>query len=291
MSITNPERHVYPALNFSKRDLAQFYADVAPWVLPYIADRPLTLVRCARAIQSQNALRDACQFLPHTPGWYGWAPPWLRRVNIQEQHKVGEYLVVDSPEGLRALVQGDIVEIHVWNATVDHIETPDRIVLDLDPGDGVPWRQTIAAALETRAVLHGLGLRSWPKLTGGKGVHVVVPFEPEYGWDEIYALALRIAQAAVGREPRMFTTSFAKGQRTGKVLVDYKRNHRGAIAVAAYSARARPNGAVGVPLSWRQLTATAAPDHWTVGNLRRRLRGLKRDPWHDFWSCRQRLGR
>ena len=156
------------------------------------------------------------------------------------------------------------MELHAWNSKIDHLESPERIFLDLDPGDGVSWRQTIAAALEVRAVLHSLGLDSWPKLTGGKGVHVVVPFEPEHGWAEIYALALRIAQAALERAPTMFTTSFAKDQRPGRVLVDYKRDQRGAVAVAAYSARARPNGAVGVPLSWRRLLECAAPDCWTV---------------------------
>lgn len=289
--LTSPERLIYPALNFSKRDLAELYAELAPWLLPYLANRPLTLVRCANRIQSRNALRQDCQFLPHTPGWYEWAQPPVRKVQIQEQQKVGEYLVIDSAAGLRALVQGDIVELHVWNSTVERLETPDRMVLDLDPGGGVSWRQTVAAALEVRAVLRSIGLECWPKLTGGKGVHVVVPFEPEHGWAEIYALALRIAQAAVERQPQTFTTSFAPGQRSSKILVDYKRNHRGAVAVAAYSARARPNGAVGVPLSWRQLLACTAPDHWTVTNVRARLRRRKVDPWSDFWTCRQRLGR
>jgi len=290
-ALSSPERLIYPDLHFSKGDLARFYADIAPWLLPYLANRPLTLVRCVRPIRSSNAWRAQCQFLPHDAGSYDWAGPPVRTVRIQEQKKIGEYPIIDSADGLVALVNGGIVELHAWNSTVDHLETPDRIVLDLDPGEGVTWSQTVAAASELRALLASLGLASWPKLTGGKGVHVVVPFLPEHGWAEIYELSHRIAQAAVERVPTTFTTSFAKHQRSRRILLDYKRNHRGAVAVAGYSARARPTGAVGVPVSWRQLAACASPDVWTVANVRPRLRRLKSDPWREFWACRQRLGR
>jgi bifunctional non-homologous end joining protein LigD len=291
VAVTSPDRLIYPALNFNKRDLAQFYADIARWMLPYVANRPLTLVRCERGIRSEDGLRQECRFLPHEAAWYRWAAPPIRRVQIQEQKKIGEYLVVDSAEGLAALVQGDILEIHCWNSTVDSLETPDRIVLDLDPGAGVAWAQVVAAALRVRALLTSLGLQCWPKLTGGKGVHVVVPFQPEHGWDAVYELARRLAQAVVQGDPDLFTLDFAKQKRPRKILIDFKRNHRGAVAVAAYSARARPHGAVGVPLSWRQLLACRSPDYWTVSNVRQRQRRLKADPWRDFWSCRQRLTR
>lgn len=291
VALTTPERLIFPALSFSKRDLAQFYADVAPWMLPYVARRPLTVVRCEHGVRGADALRTDCQFLPHEAGWYRWAPAALHRVQIQEQRKIGEYLVVDSPAGLPALVQGDIVEIHCWNSTIDNVETPDRIVLDLDPGREVTWARVVAAARQVRELLASLGLECWPKLTGGHGVHVVIPFEPEHGWDAVYALARRLAQAAVERDPSGLTLDFAKEQRSRKILIDYKRNHRGAIAVAAYSARARPNGSVGVPLSWRELGASREPDRYTVANVRARLGRLKTDPWRDFWTCRQRLSR
>lgn len=188
-------------------------------------------------------------------------------------------------------VQGDIVEVHAWNSTVDHLEQPDRIVLDLDPGEGVPWAQVVAAARQLRDLLSSLGLRCWPKLTGGKGLHVVVPFEPEHGWDATYLLAHRIAQAALERNPSTFTLDFSKQKRARRILIDYKRNHRGAVAVAAYSTRARPNGPVGIPVSWRALGSVRGSDHWTVVNLRQRLERLQHDPWRDFWNCRQRLTR
>jgi bifunctional non-homologous end joining protein LigD len=290
VTISTPDRVVYPALNFTKADLAAFYADVARWMLPYVANRPLTLVRCDGPIAA-GVPGETCRFLPHSSAWYRWATPPIRRVQIPEQKKLGEYLIVDSPEALIALVQGDIVEVHVWNSTADRIETPDRLVLDLDPGDGVSWPQIVAAAMLVRGLLRSLGLASWPKLTGGKGVHVVVPFLPEHGWPDVYALSYRLAQAALERDPGRFTLDFAKDKRRNKIPIDYKRNHRGAVAVAAYSTRARPNGAVGVPLSWRELAASRSPDRWTVRTLHLRLRRLRLDPWREFWSCRQRLTR
>jgi bifunctional non-homologous end joining protein LigD len=282
---------IYPALDFYKRDLAAFYASVAPWMLRYVANRPLTLVRCSSGITDPDALRAQCQFLPHEAPWYRWASAPIRRAHIQEQQKIGEYLVVDSPEALVALAQGNIVEIHVWNSTIDHLEQPDRIVLDLDPGDGVKWTQVVAAACQIRDLLTALGLQCWPKLTGGKGLHLVVPFQPEHGWDATYMLAYRIAQAALERDPHTFTLDFSKQKRTHRILIDYKRNHRGAVAVAPYSTRARPNGAVAVPVSCRELRAARAPDHWTVLNVRKRFRRGADDPWAEFWHCRQRLSR
>jgi DNA ligase D-like protein (predicted polymerase) len=291
VTITTPTRPVYPALGFTKLDLAQLYSDIADWMLPYIEGRPLTLVRCERGVSSVDALRRQCKFLPHDPAWYRWASDPIRRIQIQEQKKLGEYLYVDSPEGLIALVQGDIIEIHAWGARVDRLEQPDRIVFDLDPGDEVAWPTVVEAAVALRDALAAFGLQSWPKLTGGKGVHVVLPFVPEHGWNEVYALAHRLAQLFVQRHPESLTLGFSKQGRSRKILVDYKRNHRAAVAVAAYSTRARPSGAVGIPLTWRELSASRTPDRWTVQNLRQRLKRLRADPWRDFWTVRQRLGR
>lgn len=291
VTISSADRVIYPRLGFTKGDLAQFYADVAAWMLPYVANRPLTVVRCERPILDDKASRESCRFLPHAAEWHRWVAPPVRRIQIQEQTKLGEYLVVDSADALVALVQGDIVEVHTWNSTTDRVEAPDRIVLDLDPGEGVAWSQIVAGALHVHDLLSSLGLRSWPKLTGGKGVHVVVPFLPEHGWDAVYALSHRVAQAVLERAPTAFTLDFAPDKRRHKILIDYKRNHRGAVAVAAFSTRARPTGAVGVPISWRELSAARSSERWTVKNIRQRLRRLNDDPWRDFWTCRQRLSR
>lgn len=289
VSITTPERPVYPELGFTKLDLAKLYARLAPWMLPHVANRPLTLVRCEKGVRRADALRSECRFLRHEPGWHRWVKDPIGRVQIQEQRKIGEYLVIDSAEGLVALVQGDILEIHVWSSRVDQLERPDRMVFDLDPGADVVWTGVQHAARLLRDELAGMGLDCWPKLTGGKGLHVVVPFAAVHGWDAVYALSRRIADAVVRKDPATLTLGFGKQGRTGRILLDYKRNHRAAVAVAAYSARARPTGAVGVPISWRELQASSGPDRWTVQNVLSRLTRLRRDPWEGFWTARQEL--
>jgi bifunctional non-homologous end joining protein LigD len=291
VSITTPERPMYPELGFTKLDLAELYSDLADWMLPYISNRPLTLVRCEKGVRRADALRTECKFLKHDPAWHRWATEPIRRVQIQEQKKVGEYLVVDSPEGLVALIQGDIIELHVWNSTADQLERPDRIVFDLDPREDVEWPRVVKAARLLRDEFAALGLESWPKLTGGKGLHVVLPFRPEHSWDEVYTLARKLAETVVRRDPQTYTFDFSKRSRSKQILIDYKRNHRGAIAVAAYSTRARPNAPLGIPIAWRELKPSLAPDQWTVQNVRQRLKGLKADPWADFWTTRQRLAR
>jgi DNA ligase D-like protein (predicted polymerase) len=289
ITITSPERTVYPELGFNKLELSQLYGDIADWMLPYISNRPLTLVRCDKGVRSRDALRSECKFLRHEPGWHRWVTHPIRRIQIQELKKVGEYLVVDSPAGLVSLAQGDILEIHVWNATTEALEQPDRLVFDLDPGERVEWQKVLEAARLLRDELAAAGLESWPKLTGGQGIHVVAPLRPERPWDEVYAFSRRIADSVVAHDPGSLTVDFARAGRARKILIDYKRNHRAAVAVAAFSARARPNGAMSVPVSWRELTPALTPDRWTVRNLRDRLGRLKSDPWKGFWQNRQRL--
>jgi bifunctional non-homologous end joining protein LigD len=289
--ITTPERVLYPKLGLRKRDLVQFYADIADWILPHVRGRPLTLVRCEHGASKPDALRSECQFLRHTSGWHRWVPASVHREQIPEQQKCGEYLVIQSAADLLAIVNGDILELHVWNATIDHLEQPDRLVFDLDPAPDVPWSDVIAAALFVRIRLRDLGLESFVKTTGGKGLHVTVPLRPEQGWDACFAFARRFAQGLARAVPDTFTATFARGARRAKVLVDYKRNHRAAVAVAAFSTRARPEATVSVPLSWDELPREPKPDRWTVRNLREHLQTRGADPWEEYWRCSQSLAR
>jgi bifunctional non-homologous end joining protein LigD len=288
ITITTPERPVYPALGFNKLELARLYGELAERMLPYIEDRPLTLVRCEKGVNEADALRSECKFLRHEPGWHRWAREPIRRVQIQEQQKIGEYLVVDSPEALISLIQGDIVEIHCWNARGADVERPDRIVFDLDPGSEVSWSRVVEAARLLRRELGALGLECWPKLTGGKGLHVVLPFQPEHGWSEVYAFAQSVAGAVARHDPETFTLDFAKHGREKKILIDYKRNHRAAVAIALYSTRALPAGTLSFPLNWRDLKATETPPKLTVETVAAKL-GRRADPWQDFWANRQTL--
>jgi bifunctional non-homologous end joining protein LigD len=197
---------------------------------------------------------------------------------------------VDSIEGIVALAQMNILEIHTWNATADRLEQPDRVIIDLDPGPAVAWKDVIAAAHVVRAAFEALGLTSFAKTTGGKGVHVVAPFVRQHDWDTCLAFARGVAETIARSEPGRYSTSLAKRGREDKILLDYLRNNRGSTAVAAFSTRARPGCPVSVPIAWDELTPRLRPDQFTLRNLRRRLERLKTDPWRDYWTVRQRLG-
>jgi bifunctional non-homologous end joining protein LigD len=287
--VTNPGRVLYPQLGLTKLELVRFYAEIGPWILPHVQGRPLTLVRCAKGVSAADALRSQCQFMRHTPSWHAWVPELVPRVRIAEQEKLGEYLVIDSLPALLAIINGYIVELHTWNSTVDDLERPDRLVFDLDPAPDIGWRQVVAAALRLRARLRSVGLQSWVKTTGGKGLHVVVPVVPERSWDECFAFSRAFAEALARQAPDTFTVAFERARRAGKVLLDYKRNHRTSIAVAAFSTRARPNAPVSVPIAWRELRTLSRSDAFTVENLRARLRTLRVDPWAGYFRSRQRL--
>jgi bifunctional non-homologous end joining protein LigD len=180
-----------------------------------------------------------------------------------------------------------VLEVHPWGARHDRIERPDRMIFDLDPGPDLSWKRLVEAAAHTRVLLHELGLTSFAKTTGGKGLHVVVPIERRAEWNQVKTFAEGVAKALARRDPTLFTASMAKAARAGRVYVDYVRNARGQTAVAAYSTRARPGAPVSVPLRWDELLAEGAADRWTVRNLPRRLAALQSDPWTGFPTIRQ----
>lgn len=281
VSLSHPERILYPNEGITKLDLARYYADVAEWIVPHVAGRPLTLVRCPNGIGS-------CFYMKHTRTWH--PPAVIRQVRIREQKKIGDYAVVDSIAGVVALAQMNILEIHTWNATDDRLEQPDRVIIDLDPGPEVAWKDVVAAAHVVRAAFAALGLASFAKTTGGKGVHVVAPFVRHHDWNTSLAFARGLAETIARSEPERYSTSLAKRGRENKILLDYLRNNRGSTAVAAFSTRARPGCPVSVPVTWDELTPRLRPDGFTLRNVRRRLARLKTDPWRDYWTARQRLG-
>ena len=283
-----PSAVIFPKLGITKLDLARFYRDICEWALPHLRRRPLTLVQCVHPISRADALRSQCRFLHHTSADNRFAPASVPRVLIPELKKLGEYLWIDSLESLIALLDGEVIEFHAWNAEVDDVEHPDRIVLDLDPGEGVGFSKVVAAAHLVRSALEELGLESWPKTTGGKGLHISVPFRPELSWDDAFAFSRRLVQAIAASSPG-FTTSFAKARRAGQILLDYKRNYRTSIAVAGFSVRARPDAPVAMPLAWREVSSKLRADEWTVKSVGRRLARLREDPWDRYWRSRQRL--
>jgi bifunctional non-homologous end joining protein LigD len=279
--LTNPDRVMYPDQGLTKLDLARYYESIADWVLPHVEGRPTTLVRCP------EGLAEPCFYQKHT-GW--WAPEALRRVKIQEKTKVGEYLVVDDLSGLIGLVQIGILEVHTWNSMADDVEHPDRIVLDLDPDEGLPWARVVEAARRVRDRLAADKLTSFVKTTGGKGLHVVVPLSGKPTWDVSAAYAERIATEIAGQEPRAYVAEMSKAKRKGKVFIDWLRNVRGSTSIAAYSTRAKPQAPVSVPVDWDELDPKAAPS-FTVKNLPDRLGRRRTDPWAAYARTPQKLPR
>jgi bifunctional non-homologous end joining protein LigD len=276
--VSHPDRLIYPDLGVSKLDLARYYDAIERWIVPHVRGRPLTLVHCPAGISAP------CRYLKHAKAW---GPSALRRVRIQEKTKVGEYLVADSISGVVALTQMGVVEIHTWNSTTDDVERPNRIVWDLDPGPDVLWKQTVAAARLLRDVLKTLGLAAWVKTTGGQGLHVVAPIEPQRDWSECLEYSRRVGEALARTNPAMYTTAFAKQGRERKILIDYLRNNRTNTSVCGYSPRARAGAHVSVPLDWNELGTR--PDRWTLLTVPRRLRSLRTDPWTEYWTASQHI--
>jgi bifunctional non-homologous end joining protein LigD len=278
--ITNADRVMYRKPRLTKVDVARYYDRVAEVMMPHVDGRPLTLVRCG------DGLAGGCFYMKHSKLW---APPALTRVKIQEKTKVGDYLVIESPEALISLAQMNILEIHTWNTRYEKVDCADRIILDLDPGPDVAWTAVIAAARRVRALLETLGLESFVKTTGGKGLHVVIPLEPRHDWSECLAFSRAVAELMARHEPERFTTTFAKRGRERQILIDYLRNNRTNTSVAAFSTRARDGATVSVPLSWTELTPKLNPAEFTVETVPARLARQKKDPWAGYFTAKQRL--
>ena len=280
VTLTHPEKVLYPEEGISKRELAEYYEAIAGHVLPHVTGRPLTLVRCP-----EGALKP-CFYQKHAAGEL---PSAVRRVMIQEKKGRGAYLVIDSLEGLIGLVQRGVLEFHTWGSTADRLENPERITFDLDPGPGVAWGAVLDAARLVRRRLSDRGLVSFAKTTGGKGLHVVVPLIGRNDWEEVYGFSRALAEAVVRQEPARFTATMSKAKRTGKIFIDYLRNVRGASAIAAYSTRARPGAPVSTPVGWEELAPTLRSDSFTIRNLPERLRKGRPDPWKDYEKSRGRI--
>ena len=280
VSISNPDRVVYEELGLTKLELARYYEDIAPWMLPHVSRRPLTLVRCPEGRAKE------CFYQKHVAARF---PEAVLRVPIEEQGGVATYAAIDSTAGLLSLVQMGVLEFHVWGSHAENVENPDQIVFDLDPDTQLPFARVADAACLVRDVLAGLGLRSFVKTTGGKGLHVVAPILPTRAWDEVKPFTKAVAEVLVRLDPSAYTTSMALSRRVGKIYIDYLRNGRGATSVCAFSTRRRPGGTVSVPLRWDELGARMRADRYTVGNVRRRISQLREDPWRDYGELRQEI--
>jgi bifunctional non-homologous end joining protein LigD len=280
VKLTHPQRMLYPDVGITKLDLARFYERVGERMLPYLVDRPLTLVRAPDGMNGQRF------FVRHAGDW---APRALRQFEITggTGTGAGTAMIVDDMRGLVALAQMNVLEIHPWNARTGDLERPDRIVFDLDPGPEVPWSDVVDGAKRVRDVLETLELASFVKTTGGKGLHVVVPLTPAATWDDTLEFSRVLAQALARFEPARFSAGLAKAARTNKIFVDYLRNRRGATSVSVFSSRAQATATVSVPVAWEALGFATRADAFHVGDVDRWFEGP--DPWAEHCKIRQRL--
>jgi len=279
--LTHPEKVLDPESQLTKQQLADYYWEIASHMLPHIAGRPLSLVRCPEGVG------QSCFFQKHATKAL---PAGIESVVVVDK-KTGKpepYITLSTQTALAELAQMGVLEIHPWGSRNDDLEHPDRIIIDLDPDSAVSWPTLAASAAEVRNQLKNLGLESFLKTTGGKGLHVVVPIDPAYQWPVVKQFAHALALGLEKREPARYLTKMSKAARVGRIFIDYLRNERGATAVAAYSPRARPGAAVSLPLPWGDLNLADRPVFHAVDYEQWKVR-LKRDAWKNLGTLGQRI--
>ncbi|HXH52486.1 MAG TPA: DNA ligase D [Sphingomicrobium sp.] len=259
IAISNPERVIYPEDDLTKQDLADYYAAVAAVMLVDLARRPTTLIRCPQGRGKK------CFFQKHDSGTFG---EHVKQFPIEEKKgDVQDYLYVEDARGLLQLVQMGTIEFHGWGSRIDKVEQPDRLVFDLDPDVGLDFAKVKEAAVRVRELVADLGLTSFPLLTGGKGIHVVIPLDQSADWAAVKSFADRFSRAVAEAEPERFTANIRKAQRKGRIFLDWLRNQRGATAVLPYSARAREGAPVAAPVTWEELDDFKGGNAFTIRDV------------------------
>jgi bifunctional non-homologous end joining protein LigD len=280
LKITHPERIVDASAGITKADLVRYYASVAEWMLPHLRDRPVAMVRAPEGIAKElffqkHAERTGMPGLTaHDRRLWSAHPPLL---------------TVDTADALLSAAQMNVVEFHTWNSTVQRLDKPDRVIFDLDPGEGVKWAHVQEAALLVRTLLTELGLEAWLKTSGGKGLHVVVPLTRRLDYESVKSFSRAFVRYLAKTIPERFSATSGPANRIGKVYVDYLRNGMAQTTVTAFSARARPGMGVSMPVSWEQLSELKSGAQWTVQTAREYLSFESTNPWTAYWSTKQSL--
>jgi len=281
ITITNPDRVIFPESGETKGDLAAYYEAIAPLMLPFAANRPVSLVRCPQGRAKK------CFFQKHDSGSFG---PHVHHVPIVEKDGGAEdYLFVTDADGILACVQMGTIEFHGWAARADDVEHPDRLIFDLDPDEGLGFDAVTHAARDIRRQLSDLGLVSFAMLSGGKGVHVVVPLTPGHDWEAHKDFAKRFAEALSLAEPERFVATMSKAKRKGRIFIDWLRNQRGSTAVVPYSARARAGAPVAVPIGWDELNGMENAHSYTIHDAARLIERAGQKRLHDWGFAAQTL--
>ena len=277
---SHPDRVVFPDSGITKQQVFDYYRAIARWLLPEIEGRPLSIVRCP-----QGAGRPCFFQKHHTPG--------MERVDVVPLAEEGgvraDYLVVHDEAGLLELAQFNAIEFHPWGAQAQTSDLADRVVFDLDPGPDVAWVRVVAAARQVRTLLRALGLASYVRTSGGKGLHVVVPLKPACPWPRVKDFAHAFAASMAAADPLAYVATASKKFRKGRIFIDYLRNGRGATSVASFSLRAREGAPVAMPLRWEELGRVKGGDAYTLTSAPRRMARLGAHPWGDYARRKQDL--
>jgi bifunctional non-homologous end joining protein LigD len=280
VKVSNPERVIDPSTGLRKIDLVRYYESVAAYMLPHLKGRAVSLVRGPTGITGQLFFQKHDDKL---------SIPGLRELDPSLWPEHPPLLEVPTEKALVSAAQMNVIEFHTWNSNVKKPHEPDRVIFDIDPGEGVKWAQVQEAALLTHALLEELGLKSWLKTSGGKGLHVVVPLAPKLDYDTVKDFSQAVVQHLARTIPSRFVAKSGASNRVGKIFVDYLRNGFGATTAAAFSARARPGLGVSMPVSWDQLPELKSGAQWTIATAREYLSFGREDPWADYAKCRQTL--
>ncbi len=278
VELTHPDKILFKDTKITKKDLANYYASIADKMLMYLKNRPLTILRCPAGTEK------SCFYQRHIESFSQTYIHEVQALNEKEP-----YFYIDSLDGLRYLAQMGALEIHVWNSTIDRLTYPDTMIFDLDPDQNLTWKTVIGAAFELREVLEGLDLKSFVKLSGGKGLHVQVPILPEFEYEKIKNFTHSVVKIMMERNPELYTDNMRKDARKRKIFIDYLRNAFGATAIAPYGTRNRPGTPVALPLDWDELNVKIKSDQFSIPEVLRRLKRQKNDPWAEYFKLKQSI--
>lgn len=283
--VTSPGKLLWPDLGLTKRDLAEYWIQVAPRALTHLARRPLSLVRFPQGVTGASFYQKHDGSLPKVVPRIDTSTalpdvPWAAPIPMSKP-----YVYVDGVPALMGLVQMSCIELHPWNSTVDDLARADQVVIDLDPDDGLPFASTMAAAREVRTRLQELGLEPFLRTTGGKGLHLVAPIVRGRGWDEVKAFTKAITDELAARAPGRYTAKITKKSRVGKIYIDFLRNQWDATAIGSWSPRGRAGAPVATPLAWDELQDGLDPKAFTLRTVVARL--AHPDPWAGFEAARR----
>ena len=280
VTVSHPDKVYFPDAGITKVEVVSFYARMAPWILPYIERRPLSLVRCPDGWKGQ------CFYQKHADKAVNAA---VTRMQVPESGGTATYMSAGSAMALAALVQWGVIELHPWGSRAPRLDRPDQLIFDFDPDDGLSWQAVVTAVGLLRTLLGELGLQGFLKTTGGKGMHVVLPIRPTLSWDQAKGFTRSVAEFLVRTFGDRFTATVSKERRKGKIFIDYLRNAEGATAIAPYCVRARAGAPISMPIEWDDLEEDVRFDHFNLRNAEAIIGARKRDPWREFGTLKQTI--